>query len=132
MIIAITTSQPTIESPFAPDFGGAPYIVMVDTDAERWQACQNPAPQHGGHGMAAARFVAMQGAEAVISGDYCPHGYAALRSVGVSLYAPEGDATAAALLGRLVAGELAEAPQPVGHAHTHHAHRPYSGAEVIV
>ncbi|HET7769413.1 MAG TPA: NifB/NifX family molybdenum-iron cluster-binding protein [Chloroflexota bacterium] len=128
MKIAITTGGPSIESKVEPDFGGAEYVVLVDTETGTWEACANPAPRFGGHGMAAARFVAMNGANAVVSGDYCPHAFAALRSIGVGMYEAGGDVTATTVVERLREGALTEAPQPTGHGHHgRHGHQGHHG-----
>jgi predicted Fe-Mo cluster-binding NifX family protein len=123
MQIAITTIAPGIEAEVDPRFGEAPYVVFVDTENGDWRAYANPAPQFGGHGMVAARFVAMQGANAVVSGGMCPHSFAGLRSIGIALYACTPGGTAAQAVRALSGGALAEAQPDPTHGHGHgHAH----------
>jgi predicted Fe-Mo cluster-binding NifX family protein len=89
MKIAITASTPDIESAVDPRFADGPYFVLVDTNTQEWQAFTNPASHPlGGHGGVAARFVLLQEADAVVSDDYCPHGFAALVGNGVDVYRP--------------------------------------------
>jgi predicted Fe-Mo cluster-binding NifX family protein len=122
MQIAITTAAPSIDSEVDPRFGQAPYVVFVDTESGQWQAYVNPAPQMGGHGMIAARFVAMQGAQTVISGDFCPHSFAGLRSIGVGLFASVAKTTAAEAYESLQAGTLLTAVPRGGPHHGHLGH----------
>lgn len=117
MQIAITTTAPGIEAEADPRFGAAPYVVFVDTESGDWRAYANPAPQLGGHGMVAARFVAVQGANAVVSGGFCPHSFAALRSIGVALYACSPGATAAQASRALSDGALDGAEPDPAHGH---------------
>lgn len=124
MQIAITTDQPRLDAHLDPRFGSAPYILLVDTEQMGCAAYQNPAPAMGGHGIVAARFVAMQGADAVVSGDYCPHSFGALHSIGVALYAGDPAATAAEVVERFLAEGLPAAAPAAGHGHhAHHAAR---------
>ncbi|MBI3972152.1 MAG: NifB/NifX family molybdenum-iron cluster-binding protein [Chloroflexi bacterium] len=128
MRIAVTTSEPKLDAPVDPRFADAPFILMVDLDSMECVAYENPAAQPlAGHGMIAARFVALQGANAVISGDYCPHGFAALRSIGVQLYTPSGSCSVAEVVVQLQQGELESVAAPTGHGHhhnrAHHADR---------
>ena len=87
MQIIMTTAAPHIDSALDPRFGRGAYFLSVDPHTLEWQAFPNPgvnAP--GGAGIKAAQYVAEQKAEAVISGDFGPHAFDALRSAGVPMY----------------------------------------------
>ena len=120
MKVAVTTSEPGLDAPVDPRFAAAPYIALVDLEDMDYRLFENPAAKPGaGHGIIAARFVARLGADAVISGDFCPHSFGALRAIGTELYAAGGEATAAEAVALLQQHALAGAePSP----HHHHAH----------
>jgi predicted Fe-Mo cluster-binding NifX family protein len=87
MKIVLTVSNPDIESEVDPRFGRGTYLLVVDTDTEAWEACANPGVNaSGGAGIQAAQFVTNRQAKAVISGDFGPHAFQALKTAGVSMY----------------------------------------------
>jgi predicted Fe-Mo cluster-binding NifX family protein len=124
MKIAVTTTAPEPDAPVDPRFGGAPYFLLMDTEAQTWQAFANPAGKYGGHGIVAARFVAYHQADAVISDDFCPHSFASMAAAGMQLYAAgenSAGTTASEMVARLQRDELAEATPSARHHHAHHA-----------
>jgi predicted Fe-Mo cluster-binding NifX family protein len=112
MKIAISATSNNIDAAFDPRFGRAVYFIIFDTESEDWQAHPNAAANaSGGAGIQAAQFVANQGAEAIISGDFGPNAYQALSAAGVRMFvAREG--TVAALVEQFKAGQLQEAQSP--------------------
>lgn len=124
MKIAVTAATPDIEAEADPRFGDAACFIMVDSETMEWQAFANPAasPWGGGHGGVAARFVLMQEADAVISGDFCPHSFAGLMAAGVPLYEPAATGTVRDEIERLKTGQLQHAtgPSRMGHHGMHH------------
>jgi predicted Fe-Mo cluster-binding NifX family protein len=87
MKIILTAISPSIDSAVDARFGRGANFLVVDSDTLEWQAHPNPGVSaSGGAGTQAAQFVANQKAEAVISGDFGPHAFAALQAAGVSMY----------------------------------------------
>ncbi len=87
MKVAITTLQPSLDGEIDPRFGRCGYYLFVDTETMEFEAKQNPAQQaFGGAGVQAAQFVADQGAEAVISGNFGPNAFQTLLAAGLKVY----------------------------------------------
>jgi predicted Fe-Mo cluster-binding NifX family protein len=87
MKIVLTTTSPNIQTALDPRFGRGAYLVTLDTDTQVWEAHENPGVNaSGGAGIMAAQFVAAQGAQAVLSGDFGPHAFAALQAAKVTMY----------------------------------------------
>lgn len=87
MKIILTTTSPNIDSEVDPHFGRAGYFLLVDPNTLEWQAFPNPgASVSGGAGIQAAQFVTDQGCQAVISGDFGPNAYNALKVAGLPMY----------------------------------------------
>jgi len=74
MKIAVTSTGSTLDSQLDPRFGRAAYFIIVDADTLQFDAIENDntaAP--GGAGVNAAKLVADQAAEAVITGNCGPN-----------------------------------------------------------
>jgi predicted Fe-Mo cluster-binding NifX family protein len=126
MKIAITTTLPDLESPVDPRFGRGAYFLLVDSDTLEWQSHANPAlDASGGAGVQAAQFIAGQGAQVAISGDFGPNAYNTLAAAGIRMVlAPAGEALSASqVLARYRQGELKEVTAPTGPGH----HAPGTG-----
>jgi predicted Fe-Mo cluster-binding NifX family protein len=107
MKIVVTTTAPNIEADVDPRFGRSACLIVVDTDTMHWAAHPNPgAGASGGAGTLAAQFVADQGAEAAISGDFGPNAYRALEAAGVSMYVLGQSRTAHDAIERFKLGQL--------------------------
>jgi predicted Fe-Mo cluster-binding NifX family protein len=107
MKILLTTRFPDIESEMDPRFGRGANFLIVDADTMTWQALPNPAiSTAGGAGIRAAQFVADQKCEAVISGDFGPNAYHALKSAGVSMYQFGTCRTAQEAIQRFKSGQI--------------------------
>lgn len=85
--IAIASAGKTLASPVDPRFGRCPYYVIVDSEAEEYEAVENTAGQafHGA-GITAAQLVADQGVEAIVAGNFGPKAVAMLGQAGLKLY----------------------------------------------
>jgi len=96
MKLAITVNTPQIEAPFERRFGRCAYFLVVDTETRGWESFGNPAAEaSGGAGTQAAQFLANQGVEAVVSGDFGPNAFTALEAAGIQMYsAQKGQAEA--------------------------------------
>ena len=108
MKIVVTTIAPNIAADVDPRFGRSACLIVVDAETMRWSAHPNPgAGASGGAGTVAAQFVAEQGAEAAISGDFGPNAYRALQAAGVSMYVLGQSRTAHEAIERFKSGQLA-------------------------
>jgi len=115
MKIILTTVSPDIESELDPRFGRCGYLLIVDPDTLEWQAFPNPrvaAP--GGAGIRAAQFVTDQKCEAVISGDYGPNAYNALKAAGLPMYLFGSCHTPREAIERYKTGQLELLAAPAG------------------
>jgi predicted Fe-Mo cluster-binding NifX family protein len=120
MKIAITTSVGNLDAPFDPRFGRGGYFVIVDNETEEWEAHPNPALNaSGGAGVQAAQFIAGQGAQVAISGDFGPNAYNTLAAAGVQMFlTPASEVlTARELLARYRAGQLKQVTIPTTPGH---------------
>ncbi|MBN2500253.1 MAG: NifB/NifX family molybdenum-iron cluster-binding protein [Anaerolineales bacterium] len=120
MKIAISTTGKTLDTGFDPRFGRAAYFCIVDVDTRATTGHTNPAlSAKGGAGVQAAKFIADQGVDAVISGSFGPNAFRTLQAANIATYlAPTKDALLAAdLLEHYKAGQLqqANAPSHAGH-----------------
>jgi predicted Fe-Mo cluster-binding NifX family protein len=120
MKIIITTVSPTIESEVDPRFGRGAYLLVVDLDTMEWLAHPNPgASASGGAGIQAAQFVTEHKANAVISGDYGPHAFEALKAANMPMYVYGAAHTAREAIERFQAGQLQQVGAPTrGDCHT--------------
>jgi predicted Fe-Mo cluster-binding NifX family protein len=115
MKLIVTATAPDLEAPVDPRFGRGAYFVVVDTDTMQWQAHQNAAVNAaGGAGSQAAQFVAQQGAEAAISGDFGPNAYIALAAGEVKMYLLGTSQTVSEAVANCLAGKLQEVHAPTG------------------
>ncbi len=118
MKLIVTATAPNFEAPVDPRFGRGAYFIVVDTDTMQWQAHQNQAVNAaGGAGSQAAQFVAQQGVEAVISGDFGPNAYIALAAGEVRMYLFGTSQTVSEAVANCVAGKLPEVHAPTGAGH---------------
>ena len=112
MQVAISSTGDNLEAPVSAVFGRCPSYVFVDTETMQASATANPAiSASGGAGVQAAQFVARQGAEAVVSGNYGPNALQALLASGVTAYTVAGG-TVREAVEALLAGELQAVGSP--------------------
>lgn len=92
MKLAVTVGTPQIEASLERRFGRCAFFLIVDTETRAWESFPNPAAEaRGGAGTQAAQFLANQGVEAVVSGDFGPNAFTALDAAGIRMYtAQEG------------------------------------------
>ncbi len=87
MKVIVTTTGTTLDSAIDSRFGRGAYFLLVDTDSLETHAFPNPAASAGGGaGTKAAQFVAKQGAQAVISGDFGPNAQQVLNAANIAMY----------------------------------------------
>jgi predicted Fe-Mo cluster-binding NifX family protein len=106
MKIVITSNGTDLESPISSIFGRCPVFLFLESDADEFEAVENPAGDvHGGAGIRAAQFVVEQGAEAVITGRVGPKAMDVLKAADIPIYIFHGD-TPRRALEAFRAGEL--------------------------
>jgi predicted Fe-Mo cluster-binding NifX family protein len=87
MKILLTATKPDFKAQVDPRFGRCAYLLVADTQSLEWQAFPNPgASAPGGAGIQAAQFVANQEVEAVISGEFGPNAFDALKAADIQMY----------------------------------------------
>jgi predicted Fe-Mo cluster-binding NifX family protein len=84
MKIAVSAVQPSIESPVDPRFGRCACFILVDSETMEWKSLDNrDAAMAAGAGIGAARFIANEGARAVITGVVGPNATQTLSAAGI-------------------------------------------------
>jgi len=112
MKICITSSGTDLNAPIDPRFGRSAYFIVVDTETMEFQSFPNSAVNStGGAGIQSAQFVASQGVQAVISGDFGPNASMALSSAGIQMI-PGASGTVSEMIEKFKKGELGSAQQP--------------------
>ncbi|KAF0108144.1 MAG: Dinitrogenase iron-molybdenum cofactor biosynthesi [Anaerolineaceae bacterium] len=118
MKIVLSVTAPGIEAPIDPRFGRGATLLVVDTDTMQADAHPNPGVNaSGGAGVQAAQFAAGQKAEAVISGDFGPNAFDALKAAGVAMYLYGDCQTARQAIERFQAGQLQQVGAPTQSGH---------------
>lgn len=88
MKVAISSKETTVESEIDQRFGRARYFIVLDTDSDSVEVCDNEvnlnAPQ--GAGIQSAANVSKLGVEAVLTGHVGPNAFKALSAAGISVY----------------------------------------------
>ncbi|MFA9403595.1 MAG: NifB/NifX family molybdenum-iron cluster-binding protein [Anaerolineales bacterium] len=114
MKLAITVNTPLINSPLEHRFGRCSYFLVIETETHAWESLPNPAAEaSGGAGPQAAQFLANQGVDAVVSGDYGPKAFTALASAGIQMYSVQ-EGQAEALLEDFLNGNLERVTESTG------------------
>ncbi|MDD5467000.1 MAG: NifB/NifX family molybdenum-iron cluster-binding protein [Anaerolineales bacterium] len=120
MKIILTAVEPNFEANVDPRFGRGAYFLVVDLDTLDWQSSPNPAVSaSGGAGIQAAQFAAEQGCQAVLSGEFGPNAFNALKAAGIAMHQYGTCATVPEAIRAFKAGELKHVTQPdsPGRAH---------------
>ena len=118
MKLIVTATAPELEAPVDPRFGRGAYFIVVDADTLKWQAHENQGVNAaGGAGSQAAQFVAQQGADAVISGDFGPNAHLALAAAEIKMYLLGPSKTAWEAVANFTAGKLEQVHAPTGAGH---------------
>jgi len=118
MKIILSVTSPKLDSDLDPRFGRAAYYLIVDLDTMNWEAVENPALNaSGGAGIQAAQFVTKHQCQAVLSGDFGPNAFNALKAAGVGMYLYGSASGVQQALDLFKAGklEMLAAPTAAGH-----------------
>jgi predicted Fe-Mo cluster-binding NifX family protein len=120
MKILLTTVSPDIESEIDPRFGRGACFLIVDPETLEWHAVPNPAiSAPGGAGIQAAQFATDQKCAAVISGDFGPNAYNALKAVGIPMYLFGAHRSAREVIEDFKSGQLESLAAPTGFGGRH-------------
>ncbi len=118
MKIILSTVSTDLDSAIDPRFGRGAYLLVVDTDTMQVEAHSNPGVNaSGGAGIQAAQFAAERSAQAVISGDFGPNAFDALKAARITMYLYGDCSTARQVLERFREGKLQEVGAPTQHGH---------------
>jgi predicted Fe-Mo cluster-binding NifX family protein len=111
MIIAVTAKGVDLEAAVDPWFGRAAAFVVLDTDSGTVRALDNREASLAGQGagIQAARLIAAQGEQAVVTGHCGPNAYRALQTAGVQVYTGLAEGTVRDAVRKYQAGLLREA-----------------------
>jgi len=84
MRVAVSASEPSLDSQVDPRFGRCAYFVVVDPAAMTFEVVENSAVAAAqGAGIATAQVIAGKGVEAVLTGNCGPNAYEALSAAGI-------------------------------------------------
>lgn len=112
--IAISSAGREPDSNVDPRFGRCPFYIIVDIDGKEikeQKTIENPAmTQGGGAGIAAARLVADEKAEAVITGNMGPNAFSVLSRAGIRVHIATGNVKEA--IQQFIDGKLKEVGFP--------------------
>jgi len=113
MKIAITTQGHDLSSQLDPRFGRANWLILIDTDTDRFEVHDNAVNLNAssGAGIQTAQNVANLGAEAVITGNIGPNAIKTLNAADVKAFLSKAS-TAKEALDLFKEGKLQEVTKP--------------------
>lgn len=119
MKIAITASEKNgMEAKVDMHFGRTRYFAIVDTDSMEVDFIENQgASAQSGAGIQAAQIVADKGVEGVVSGNFGPKAFQALKAANIKLYSFNGG-TINEVIEAVKMNNLEELSEPTNSAHT--------------
>ncbi len=86
MKIAVTATEPSLDSVVDPRFGRCPYLLIVETDDSACEAVENPNVMlGGGAGIQTAQLMNERGVGFVLTGNCGPNAYRTLSAAGVQV-----------------------------------------------
>lgn len=88
MKVAVTSEGTTLDAAVDPRFGRAKYFILVDTDADAFEAVDNVQNLNAasGAGIQSAERVINKGAEAVVTGHCGPKAFRTLSTAEIKIY----------------------------------------------
>lgn len=107
MKVCVSAAGPTLESAVDPRFGRCVWFIVAEEDGQNFEAFRNPGLEAAqGAGIAAAQFVASQGAGCVITGRCGPKAWRALEAAGIKVAGEADGLSVREALRRYSAGGL--------------------------
>jgi predicted Fe-Mo cluster-binding NifX family protein len=85
MKIAVTASQPDLDSQVDPRFGRCLYFLVVDPETLQCQTIDNSNSMGGGAGVSTAQSVIKEGVRAVLTGNCGPNAHQVLSAAGIEV-----------------------------------------------
>ena len=86
MQVAISSSGSDLNSQVYPQFGRAPYILIVDSDTMQYEALENPNVASAGKaGIKTAQLVADKGTQVVLTGNVGPNAFDVLWAASIEV-----------------------------------------------
>ena len=108
-MIALTVASPSLDVKVEPRLGRAPFLLLVDPETLAWESLENPGRDaSGGAGVRVAQALSDRGIRDVVSGEFGPKAFEALRAAGITMHRLVSGTTAREAIGMLKAGELPE------------------------
>lgn len=96
--LLVTAAGPTLDSDIVPNFGRAPYFLIVDPGTLECESLANPhAEASHGAGIQAAQWAVGRGAAAVLTGQVGPNARRVLEAAGVAILVAEAGTVRQAL-----------------------------------
>ncbi len=87
MKIALSASEPELNSSVDPRFGRSPYFIFLDPTTMEFEAIKNPnLSSPSGAGIQAAQLVANKGVQALLTGSCGPNAFQTLEAAGVEVF----------------------------------------------
>ena len=87
MKIAVSASEPELNSSVDPRFGRSPYFIFLDPATMEFEAIKNPnLSSSSGAGVQAAQLVANKGVQALLTGSCGPNAFQTLEAGGVEVF----------------------------------------------
>ncbi len=85
MIVAVTASQPSLDSELDPRFGRCPYFLIIDTNEPSLVPLRNESMNASSAGIQAAQTLAHHGVQTVLTGNCGPNAHQTLSAAGISV-----------------------------------------------
>jgi predicted Fe-Mo cluster-binding NifX family protein len=89
-MLCVSAKGPNLDAEIDPNFGRAPYFLIVDPETLKFEALANPHSQAGhGAGIQSAQSVASRGVSAILTGQVGPNAQRVLESAGIRIISAE-------------------------------------------
>lgn len=112
MKIAVTSTGPNIDSQVEARFGRSPYFIIVDTEANKFEAIENPnVALGGGAGIQSAQLMAGQDVKYILTGNCGPNAFRTFGAAGVQVIVGI-NGTVSNAVEKFIAGEYSTANSP--------------------
>lgn len=117
MIVAVTSTAPTLDAEVDPRFGRCAYFVLVNTQDMTFEAIDNEnVSRGGGAGIQSAQLMASKGVTTVLTGFCGPNAHETLAAAGIHIVVG-CSGTVSAVVEQFKAGKLELAKGPNAPAH---------------
>jgi predicted Fe-Mo cluster-binding NifX family protein len=114
MKVIVTAQGNDLEALVDPRFGRAAWLLVVDTETQRFSAIDNGVNVQAAHGAGneTGRRAAESGATAVVSGNVGPNALRTLTAAGIAVHTAAGRMTVREALAAFTAGKLPRVDEP--------------------